>query len=592
MPPKITVPPGANIAEPGVFKSMHGIVRLVDLRVRFGVDEEDRSSPGRVVVVEVEGGHAGFWVDEIEDVIGFPSKGWMQVPAHLPKDIFTRTLMHKENIRLYADFEQLDKLKVSGYLRKHIEILKQEKKEKTSINEVKSQHAKVEAEIGENKKQTHINDETLKGKKAESEVKSMAVDSGGIAASGNKVEPSGFVQKNKTTDKKPEIEKHDIHRSLKGKVDYPDKIIKHNPAAPEFARPLLKGGVSEGKKRSKNVEKKSFGKVVDTGVEKETVKVASFDEPKIQEEKDRTVLIVLFGAAVAFVSVLYFALDFDWSDRDEKKSAVPVYQNTQLLEQGKNKMAPLMVEAAIESVEEKVKNEEALHQVAPALKKGSVDIRKNDDGMLIVVNEYIEEPVQTVREKDRKKISDAGLAENDKVDENAELKEIAGSVSEQIVNIDISEENKEESNKLSVSEFEKESLIVKEVDQSVESSVVKKEEDVELIENEKHNVSDVTNVDVDNKVKGEIEERKSRRVSTSRLPEKTEDKTKESSENKISSVKHVHLVVKGDTLWHIAKRYVNNPWRYPELARLSDIKNPDLIYPGDKVTIIINYRAK
>jgi len=47
----------------------------------------------------------------------------------------------------------------------------------------------------------------------------------------------------------------------------------------------------------------------------------------------------------------------------------------------------------------------------------------------------------------------------------------------------------------------------------------------------------------------------------------------------------VHIVVKGDTLWDIAKKYLKNPFRYPELARLSEIKNPDLIYPGDTVRI-------
>jgi nucleoid-associated protein YgaU len=49
----------------------------------------------------------------------------------------------------------------------------------------------------------------------------------------------------------------------------------------------------------------------------------------------------------------------------------------------------------------------------------------------------------------------------------------------------------------------------------------------------------------------------------------------------------VHVVVPGDTLWHIALRYVANPWRYPELARLSNIEDPDLIFPGDRVRIII-----
>ncbi|MDH5370369.1 MAG: LysM peptidoglycan-binding domain-containing protein, partial [Gammaproteobacteria bacterium] len=49
----------------------------------------------------------------------------------------------------------------------------------------------------------------------------------------------------------------------------------------------------------------------------------------------------------------------------------------------------------------------------------------------------------------------------------------------------------------------------------------------------------------------------------------------------------IHKIVKGDTLWAIAKRYVNNPYRYPELAKLSKIRNPNRIYPGNKVKIII-----
>jgi len=48
-----------------------------------------------------------------------------------------------------------------------------------------------------------------------------------------------------------------------------------------------------------------------------------------------------------------------------------------------------------------------------------------------------------------------------------------------------------------------------------------------------------------------------------------------------------HTVVKGDTLWHIAGKYVNDPFRYPELSKLSKISNPDLIYPGNKVYIQI-----
>ncbi len=51
----------------------------------------------------------------------------------------------------------------------------------------------------------------------------------------------------------------------------------------------------------------------------------------------------------------------------------------------------------------------------------------------------------------------------------------------------------------------------------------------------------------------------------------------------------VHTVVKGDTLWDIAAKYINDPFRYPELAKLSKIKNPDRIFPGDRVRIVRRY---
>ncbi|MBC2733256.1 MAG: LysM peptidoglycan-binding domain-containing protein [Desulfobacteraceae bacterium] len=48
----------------------------------------------------------------------------------------------------------------------------------------------------------------------------------------------------------------------------------------------------------------------------------------------------------------------------------------------------------------------------------------------------------------------------------------------------------------------------------------------------------------------------------------------------------VHHVIPGDTLWDIAAHYLDDPFQYPELARLSQISNPDLIYPGDIIHII------
>lgn len=46
-----------------------------------------------------------------------------------------------------------------------------------------------------------------------------------------------------------------------------------------------------------------------------------------------------------------------------------------------------------------------------------------------------------------------------------------------------------------------------------------------------------------------------------------------------------HTVVSGDTLWAICKRYLGEGSRYPEIANLNNIKNPNLIYPGQVIRL-------
>lgn len=578
MPPKLTHPPGASSAMQGIFKYSSGIVHVVDLRKRFGVDDEDKCEPGRIVVVEVEGGHAGIWVDEIIDVIQFPLQGWGPVPAHIPRNVFSKTLLYDEKIMLYADFDLLHKFKDAGYLRQHIEVLKKEKLQKQSSvkPELDKPVAKnsVAKDFPENEHAAHVSPAATVISKPETiREKNMGSGSSEKSSQSHDRVPEVVAKHNKAkqpassisiTQSKSVVMQREESRLSKPATNLKNKIESIAAAAQNKtqsdANPRS-GNISNYKSpgRSKashaplsSVDKKENANLVDESINDifATTPVA-----KNEVSTENNMVFWMLGVVImAMLVVMYFSFDNMFPEnKKESSNAISSFQ----------KLAPIVATDDVQSYEENV--------IEPNVAKLVVE----DNPVLISktsIASIRESALDDYRADIAHNKNDIVIVLQQPEDETDVLKEEAGESNARILN------QNDEMSLLGTRENKNEALIdaVQVPMQNTENaskSIAVAEKVAEDPEGEMGGLE----VSVSNQDKNILEETQ---IGLPATP--TVEIQKQAAKKQV-----VHIVVRGDTLWHIAKRYIKNPYKYPELARLSKIKNPDLIYPGNKVIIII-----
>jgi|GEM_PF-2614136 len=120
--PSLHRPPGSDALHPGVFRHVSGLVRVLDLRVGFGVRTAAHKRE-RIIITRLAEGLCGFLVDEILDVLTWPEHGWGNLPPLLPRRLFRGTLEHDGRLYLYTEFTRLATIAAPGILHGYLQSL-------------------------------------------------------------------------------------------------------------------------------------------------------------------------------------------------------------------------------------------------------------------------------------------------------------------------------------------------------------------------------------------------------------------------------------------------------------------------------------
>lgn len=472
-PPKLTHPPGSDSSQPGIFKHGSHIVKVLDLRQKFGVEQSEQTQPGNLIITIFETQNFAFWVDQIIDVFDFPSEGWGNLPAAIPRGVFSRTLLLNKKIHLYSEFEKLATIKDLGYLKHYIKHLKNQQ----DAQETEQQQKKTTLEAASPVKSDEIKHDPIK------EVKNVQI-----------IKKDKPVHIEKTTSKTPSLSS--TPTSIPVSKNKTNKIeIKKTPAVkPIVPKPIITDATST-QPQQKIVSKKH----------NKTPAVIVKEKPGITKQRFSSATSTLedetssFGIILLFIFILF-------------SLGAGIYY--------------LFINTVVNNGNDKYAQEQTSIRTIPPV---DYSIKEEIPVLEETNSENIASLQDKIESRDETLTSDFAAEKDDKP-----LKE---DIEDTTYRADI---------------VQQDSDITITLHQAI-SEIKPPQKEITI-----------TPQQPDDNVIGELEQ----------------TITTEKTINEI-----IHIVVKGDTLWAIAKKYIHDPFLYPELARLSNIKNPHRIYPGNRVRI-------
>ena len=554
-PPTLTRPPGASSARPGIFKHANAIVSSVDLRYKFGVDEADWVTPGRTIVTQLDIAHVGFYVDEILDVISLPTSGWGQLPALLPRGIFSRTLLFKQRIYLYAEFTDLQRIADSGYLRTYIQHLLE--------TDQRKQPAQAATSASNVSNSTTVNPAAKATAQQHAALNEAVTQPPRVAS----VSASAFVMQSAQTSRGITAEHKPAGMS---------PVTAQNATSPQSTRQSGAATASDAVTRNK------AAKVIHTTQTNKPASLKTTSNPTRAANS-----VTAQRAPVAQVQPTNTVTPM----RSDKPPAVhttttslPAYKESPGSRETASPIAVLLLLMLLFAVGGVglwyALRDDSRHASNAALAPITPDVTQAPATIASVTP-----PAQTAPETTYRDIpSTASTATPTAHAEDSHAQTTAALVAIPTSN-STTPPPQQQAAKPSTN-----------VDAYHAS-----------IEQDPHGLTIILDAPADDPVFTQPQATRNNDTMIATTPAAAEARVEKpaSANTEVAnsetnprpeaaitrstspqSVEIIHIVVKGDTLWDIARRYVNNPFRYPELARLSKIKNPDLIYPGNRVRII------